>query len=137
MNKFTALNYPKCMKTPAPWFIRGKNILLDKVVEMANNQKPATAIFLNFSKENVMYSTLNKDQKFVCVAICTNEEQYEKVTRVWNRYGEMFDVVIPFYNREEDVILPKIKEAVAKKYGIEPSENDRWGMEELRVKIKI
>ena len=123
---YTALNHPKWMKTPAPWFIRGKNILLNRTIEeVINNDKSDNVVaFINFSKENVMYSTLNKDKKFVCIALCTKGNEYDKVSRVWNMYGEMFDAVIPVSVGNNVDISTEIKEAIKRKYGINVSTFD-------------
>lgn len=133
---YTALNHPKWMKTPAPWFIRGKNILLDKLVEVANKQKhDQTAVFLNFSKENVKYSTLKKDVKFVCIAICDTDMEYEKITKVWNMYGEMFDGVI--HLDKCDHIFDEINKVIERKYGTEPSKDTKWVEVKLTAKVKL
>ena len=71
---YTALNYPQWMDTPAPWFIRGKNSILDRMLDKANSNTSIT-VFLNFSKENIKYSSFNKSGKFVCIALCTKENE--------------------------------------------------------------
>ena len=120
---YTALNHPQWMKTPAPWFIRGKNSILDRMLDKANSNN-GVIVLLNFSKENIKYSSFDNNKKFVCIALCTKENEYYKVSKVWNRYGEMFDAVILVDKSDVSNIFDDVSKCVERKYNINVSKFD-------------